>query len=198
VLDGKGNLWLTISGKSQLGRMNIRTGEMQIVSTRTPDANPYGITVNSQGVPFATLFNTNKLASVDPNTMEVREYTLPNPQTRPRRLAITPDDVVWYTDYARGYLGRYNPKTGEAKEWPSPSGPQSGPYGITAVGNILWYAETGTSKNTVVRFDPQAEKFQSWVIPSGKGMPRVMSYDQSGNVWFVQSHSNALARVAVK
>jgi len=25
-----------------------------------------------------------------------------------------------------------------------------------------------------------------------------MSYDASGNVWFVQSHSNALARVEVK
>jgi virginiamycin B lyase len=62
----------------------------------------------------------------------------------------------------------------------------------------LWYGESGTSKNTVVRFDPQTEKFQTWVIPSGKGVPRVMSSDQSGNVWFVQSHSNALARVEVK
>ena len=198
VLDGKGNIWLTVSGKSHLGKLDMRTGEMRLVSTRTPDANPYGITVNSQCVPFATLFNTNKLASVDPSTMEVREYTLPNPKTRPRRLAITPDDVVWYTDYARGYLGRFDPKTGATKEWASPSGPESGPYGITAVGSILWYAETGTSKNTVVRFDPRSEKFQTWVIPSGKGMPRVMSYDASGNVWFVQSHSNALARVEVK
>jgi len=198
VLDGKGNLWLTISGESQLGKMNLATGEIKVVSTRTPKANPYGIAVNSQGVPFATLFNTNKLASVDPNTMEVREYTLPNPQTRPRRIAITPDDVIWYTDYPRGYLGRYDPKTGAAKESPSPSGPLSGPYGIMAIGNVLWYAGSGTSKNTVVRFDPQTEKFQTWVIPSGKGVPRVISSDQRGNVWFVQSHSNALARVEVK
>ena len=197
VLDGRGNLWLTISGESHVGRMNLQTREIRVVSTLTPRANPYGIAIDSRGVPWVTLFNTNKLASIDPVTMEVREYELPNPETRPRRIAITPDDAIWYTDFGRGYLGRYDPNTGETEEWPSPSGPQAGPYGITAVGNVLWYAESRTSKNNVVRFDPATEMFQTWVIPSGRGVPRVISSDQDGNPWFVQSHSNTLARVEV-
>jgi len=45
--------------------------------------------------------------------------------------------------------------------------PQSQPYGIVAVNDVIWYSETGVAPNTVVRFDPKTEKFQNWKIPSG-------------------------------
>src|SRR6266705_224498 len=76
----------------------------------------------------------------------------------PRRIAITSDDVLWYGDYSRGYLGSYDPKTGKAREWKSPAGIDSAPYGITAVGDVVWYSESGASPNTLVRFDPKTEK----------------------------------------
>ena len=108
------------------------------------------------------------MGSVDPVTMEIREYVLPDLAARPRRIAITPDDVLWYTHYPRGYLGQLDPKTGAVREWPSPSGPQSQPYGIAAVGHIVWYSESAVRPNTLVRFDTQTETFQTWVIPSGR------------------------------
>ena len=37
---------------------------------------------------------------------------------------------------ARGSLGS-DPATGEVQEWPSPGGPDSQPYGIAAVGNLV-------------------------------------------------------------
>ena len=197
VLDGKGNIWMTVSGKSHLAKLVIRTGEIKMVSTKTPNANPYGIAVNSQGVPFVTLFNTNKLASVDPATMEVREYTLPNPETRPRRIAITPDDMVWYTDYARGYLGRLNPKTGEVKEWRSPSGDKSAPYGISVIKGVIWYSESEASPNTVVRFDPKSEKFQSWAIPGGGNIVRNTSATRDGGFVLANSLTNEVTLVRV-
>jgi hypothetical protein len=70
---------------------------------------------------------------------------------------MTSDDIVWYADFSRGYLGRLDPATGKVAEWPSPSGPQSQPYGISAIDNVLWYSESGTSPNTVVRFDPKRD-----------------------------------------
>ena len=100
--------------------------------------------------------------------MEIREYVLPDLAARPRRIANTPDDVLWYTHYPRGYLGQLDPKTGAVREWPSPSGPQSQPYGIAAVGHIVWYSESAVRPNTLVRFDTQTETFQTWVIPSGR------------------------------
>src|SRR5207245_1943398 len=85
-----------------------------------------------------------------------KEYTLPDGGARPRRLAFTSDDVIWYSDNVRGYLGRLDPATGQAKEWLSPGGPQSEPYGISVIKDVVWYSESGTTPNTVVRFDPSS------------------------------------------
>ena len=77
-------------------------------------------------------------------------------------------------------------------------GSRSEPYGITAVKNILWYSESGVKPNTVVRFDPATEKFQTWVIPSGGGVVRNMMADRDGNLWLACSGVNGIAEVAVK
>jgi virginiamycin B lyase len=159
---------------------------------------PYGIAVNSGGVPVFAEFGSNKLASIDPATMTIHEYTLPNPESRPRRIAITPDDAIWYTDYAGGHLGRFDPKTGNASEWPSPGGVNSGPYGITVVKDVLWYSESGVSPNTLVRFDPKTEKFQTWEIPSGGGVVRNMMATQDGNLVLACSGVDRIALVDVQ
>jgi virginiamycin B lyase len=95
---------------------------------------------------------------VDPGSLEIREYSLPDAASRPRRIAMTSDDIVWYADFSRAYLGRLDPATGKVAEWPSPSGPQSQPYGIFAINNVLWYSESGTSPNTVVRCSPKQRR----------------------------------------
>ena len=137
--------------------------------------------------------------SIQP-TFEIREYPLPHADAMPRRLALTADDVVWYTDYGRGTLGRLDPKTGKATEWPTPSGagPDSQPYAITTVGNIVWYVESGVSPNMLVRFDPATEKFQSWPIPSGGGVVRHMVAAPDGTLWMACSGVDRIARVEVK
>ena len=66
------------------------------------------------------------------------------------------------------------------------------------MGNIVWYAETGMKQNTVVRFDPATEKFQSWLIPSGGGIVRNMMPAKDGNVWLACSGVKTLALVEVK
>ena len=42
---------------------------------RTPTANtyPYGIQVNSKGVPWYVDFNGNRVGSIDPMTLEIRD-----------------------------------------------------------------------------------------------------------------------------
>jgi len=144
------------------------------------------------------LFGTNKVASLDPSTMAVKEYPLPHAESRPRRIAISSDDMIWYADYSRGYLGRLNAKTGEVKEWPSPSGPDSQPYGIAVSKGAIWYNESGPRPNTLVRFDPGSEKFQSWTIPSGGNVVRNMMPRKDGNLVLACSGANRVALVAIK
>jgi virginiamycin B lyase len=142
-------------------------------------------------------FGTNKIARVDPKTLEIREYTLPDAATRPRRLTITRDDMVWYADYSRGYLGRLDPASGQVKEWQSPSGPKSAPYGISEIKGIIWYSESEAFPNTVVRFDPKTEKFQSWAIPGGGNIVRNTDVTRDGGFVLANSLTNEVTLVRV-
>lgn len=128
----------------------------------------------------------------------LREYSLPNAKTTARRMAITADDAVWYADFSLGRIGRLDPKTGAIKEWPSPGGPQSQPYGMQALGGVVWYSEGGVSPNTLVRFDPRTEQFQTWVIPSGGGVVRDIKATPEGNLIFAGSAVNHVDLIRVK
>ncbi len=197
IFDQKGILWFTMQS-GHVGRLDPATGEIKVIATPSQNTYPYGIQINSKGVPWYVDFRGNRVASVDPVAMTIKEYTLPNADARPRRIALTPDDVVWYTDFERGYLGRFDPKTGAVKEFASPGGRQSQPYGIASIGNMIWYSESSVRPNTLVRFDPRTEKFQTWVIPSGGGVVRNMMRTADGNLVMACSGVNRVAYVEIK
>jgi len=198
IFDQKGTLFFTVQTSDYVGRLLPKTGEIKVVPVPTPKANPYGMVVTSKGIPYFVEWMANKVTSINPDTMELHEYVLPNEGTRPRRVAITPDDVLYYSDYFRGYLGRFDTKTGATAEWPSPGGPDSRPYAIAFINGVVWYVESNTKPNEVVRFDPKTEKFQTWPIPSGGGVVRNMMKTPDGNMWLACSGVNKIAFVQVK
>ncbi len=198
IFDKNGILWFTMQNLNRIGRLDPQSGEIKLLTPPTANSRPYGMALNSKGTIFFVEFGTNQVGSIDPKTMEFREYRLPDAASRPRRLAITSDDIVWYSDYSRGYLGRLDPSTGGVTEWKSPSGPKSEPYGISAINDIIWYSESGSTPNTVVRFDPKTEKFQSWAIPGGGNIVRNTSVTRDGNFLLANSLMNDVTLVAIK
>jgi len=198
AFDQSGILWFTVQNANLVGRLDPETGDIKLKAPPTAKARPYGIQVTSRGVPVIVEFGTNKIMTVDPATMDMKEYVLPDPGARPRRLALDQNDVVWYADFAHGFLGRLDLATGAVKEWPSPSGPKSEPYGIVFTRGALWYNESGAKPNTVVRFDPQTEKFQSWAIPGGGDIVRNMSVAPDGNPVLANSLTNEVGLVEIK
>jgi len=198
IFDRKGILWFTLQNSNMVGRLNPATHEIKLVTLPTPDADPYGIDINSQGVPFVAYNGSYKVASLDPVTMAVREYPLPDQKSRVRRVAITSDDMVWIADAGLGQLGRLNPKTGEIKSWQSPSGADTAPYGITVVNDIVWYNESRRRPDALVRFDPKTERFQSWAVPSGVGTIRMLRPTADGNNLLIhQTSTNRIGLVTI-
>jgi len=195
VFDTLGLLWFTVQAGNFVGRLNPRTGTITLKRSPTDDSKPYGIAVNSKGIPFFCEFGTNKIGRIDRETMQITEYTLPK-GARPRRLAIAGDDLIYYTDYRRGYLGRLDPKTGRVDEWRSPGGNDSRPYGlaITPDGTV-WYSESGVTPNTIVHFYPKTGRFLKWDVPSGGGVIRNMAATQGGDVYIACSGVNKVGIV---
>jgi virginiamycin B lyase len=198
IFDQKGILWFTVQGGNFVGRLDPQTGAIGLKRSPTPSSRPYGIVVNPRGIPFFSEFGTNKLASINPETMEITEYLLPE-GARPRRLAVGSGDMVYYTDFARGYLGRLDPGERRIEEWASPGGKDSHPYGIAATPDgVLWYSESGTKPNTIVRFDPRSRAFTGWPIPSGGGVVRHMVAAPGGNLYIACSGVNKVGVVKVE
>jgi len=196
-----GRLFFTVQAGNFIGTLDPKApnGAIKLIESPTVNSRPYGVRLDSKGVPFFDEFNSNKIGSADPKTLVVREYTLPNPAARPRRIAIGKDDTVWYGDYARGYLGHLDPKTGKVEEFASPGGPDSKPYAIDVTSDgAIWYVETGDdAKNVLVRFNPETKKFLTWPIPSGGGTVRNMEIDKKGDIWLACSGVGKIARVRV-
>src|ERR1700690_1707070 len=90
IFDKKGTLWFTVQAGGFVGSLDPATGLIRLKQPPTPRSLPYGIAINSKGIPFFCEFGTNKLASISPDTMKITEYELPK-GARPRRLTITGD-----------------------------------------------------------------------------------------------------------
>jgi virginiamycin B lyase len=196
--DQNGILWFTAQNANVMGRLDPKTGDIKIIKSLTPNSRPYGLQISSKGVPVVALFGTNKIATIDPDSLAVKEYTLPDRGARPRRLALANDDTVYYADFARGYLGRLDLRSGAVKEWQSPSGPQSQPYGIAFTKGAVYYNESNAKPNTMVRFDPATEKFQTWVIPGGGDIVRNVDVTRDGNVVTANSLVNQIGLLELR
>ena len=61
--------------------------------------------------------------------------------------------------------------------------------------DVIWYSEAGVAPNTMVRFDPKTEKFQTWKIPSGGGVVRNVSLTKDGNIAIACSGVNRVGLV---
>lgn len=198
AFDQSGILWFTVQQANMIGRLDPSTGAIKLLTSPTPKSRPYGIQINAQGIPVLVEFGTNKIATIDPKTLAIKEYPLPDAAARPRRLAIGPDGMIWYSDFARGFIGKLDLATGAVKEWPSPSGPKSEPYGMVFSKGAVWYNESGAKPNTIVRFDPSTEKFQSWAIPGGGDIVRNMDVTPDGNPVMANSLTNQVGEVVIK
>jgi virginiamycin B lyase len=201
IHDADGDFWFSVQGGNFIGHFDKETGETQLVEApeveggRSRSSRPYGIKMDSQNRPWATLFNTNVIAMVDPESMELVQYELPE-GARPRRLVIDSNDIIWYVDYARGYLGRLDPETGDVREWANPSGSESRPYGVAIDdADRVWYVETGVQPNMFVGFDTRTEEIISVTpVTSGGGSIRHMYYDGNTNTIWFGSDANTIGR----
>jgi virginiamycin B lyase len=187
VFDGHGILWFTVQGGNMVGRLDPKTGKIELKEVPTQAALPYGIQINSKGVPIFCELGANKMASIDPQTLAIKEYPLPE-GVRPRRLAIAPDDTVYFTDYKSGHLGMVSTSTGSVKLYNSPGGVESNPYGIAITPDgMVWYSESGVHPNTIVQFNPKTQAFASAKIPSGGGVVRNMAATSDGRLYIACS-----------
>ena len=79
-------------------------------------------------------------------------------------------------------------------EWDKPDSPGCA---LAVIDDVIWYNESAMRPDTLVRFDPATEEFQSWAIPSGAGIIRNMWVTEAGDLLIHQSSSNRFGLVTI-
>ena len=179
IFDKNGILWFTLQSSNMVGRLNPKTGEIKLATAPTPRSIPTAWSSIRRARRFVQ-FGVNKVASIDPNTMAIKEYPLPNPvapaptRDHQRRCDLVRGLLAWLSwPFRSEDWRREGMASRRAAALPA--------YGITALNDVIWYSESAVRPNTLVRFDPKTEKFQTWAIPSGGGVVRNMMATTDGN-----------------
>ncbi|MEA2990572.1 MAG: virginiamycin lyase [Alphaproteobacteria bacterium] len=199
LFDKNGILWFSAQNSGVMGRLDPKTGDIKLFTpVGAAGQQPYALRFLSDGrQPWYSYFGSNKIATIDPDTFALKEFTLPDAKTRIRRMDVTSDDMIWFGDWSNGKLVRFNPRDGSTKEWPGPGGQLSQPYGLVVIDDVIWYCESNLRPNTLVRFDPKTEKFQTWEMPDGGGIVRHMMKTRDGNIAMALSGISKIGLVEI-
>jgi virginiamycin B lyase len=195
VFGPDGALWFTAQDSNLIGRLDIATGRMQEYGLPTQDAHPYGIVAADDGALWFCELTGHKLGRVDPTGGGITEYAPPESGVDPRRL-VAVSGAIYFTDFGGGRLGRLTLADKKFKFWNSPSGSDSEPYGIAtdSMGKI-WYEESASAANKLVRFDPAVEIFRTYPMPAANSSVRNIARDAKGRLWMPLSLANKIAVV---
>jgi virginiamycin B lyase len=195
VIGPNGAVWFTAQNANVIGELDIETGKIAEYSVPTQDAHPYGIVLADDGGLWFCELSGGKLGRVNPEDGSITEYMPSEKGTHPRRL-VAVKGAIYFTDSGGGRLGRLTLADKKFKLWNSPSGSDSEPYGIAAdsVGKI-WYEESASSANKLVRFDPSVEVFRTYPMPAPNSSVRNMARDAKGRLWLPLSLANKIAVV---
>jgi len=187
VLDEDGNAWFT-GQRGYLGKLDRKTGKV----TEIPmSGGPYGLAIDKQGRIWVCRMGANALGIYDPKTGKSEELRTAS-GSRPRRIAAAPDGTLWVTYYGNGMLAKVDPAAMKVlKEYPMPAGARAGPYAVAVDGaGRVWANEIDT--DTVALFDPKAEKFRVFPLPSSGAGIRKAIVDGEGRYWYMGSHNGKL------
>jgi virginiamycin B lyase len=196
VFGPDGALWFTAQNSNVIGRLDIETGKIAEYGVPTQDAHPYGIVSASDGALWFCELSGGKLGRVNPaGGGGISEYAPPVTGVEPRRL-VAVGGAIYFTDSRGGRLGRITLADKKFKMWDSPSGNHSEPYGIAADSSgKIWYEESGSGANNLVRFDPAVEVFRTFPMPAPNSSVRNMARDAKGRLWLPLSLANKVAVV---
>ena len=164
-----------------------------------PDADakdPHTPIFDAKGRLWFSVQGGNKIGRIDPSTGEVRLVDSLTPKSRPYGVKLDSKGVPYVVLFGTNKVARLDPETMQIREYALPEGARPRRMEITA-DDAVWYSESNVKPNTLVRFDPKTEKFQTWTIPSGGGVIRHM-HVRGREIGIACSGVNAVGIVAVR
>lgn len=195
AVSADGTVWYTAQRSGHLGRLDPKTGKVELVPLG-PGAAPHGVIIGPDGAPWVTEGGQNAIARVDPETHAVKLWKLPESRGYVNLNTATFDNKgrIWFTGQ-NGVYGVLDPKSGDMKVWDAPRG--RGPYGIaTAPDGTVYYASLAGSH--IARIDGETGAATVIEPPTPRQGARRVWADSKGNIWVSEWNSGKVSRYEPK
>jgi cysteine-rich repeat protein len=203
--DAQGRIWFTLTKSNHVAVFDPATEQFTYHRLPAADGAEVGLPIPvaygcdvapDQSVWFSQLFG-ERIGRFVPATGELKAWR--PPFLGPRRLHAGRDGIVWVPGYASGVLGRFDPALERWKVYDLPTGlpgpPGFGnsetPYSLNAnrLNGEVWV--TGSNSDTLLRFEPPAERFTVFPLPTQSSFTREIEFDPDNNVWTCTSNEPA-------
>lgn len=187
VFDLDGILWFTGAGGS-IGRLDPAEGQVETYpAPRGPG--PYGIAVTPSNEVWFVSLQGSYLGRVDRSTGEVTVVEPPTANAGTRRVWSDSTGRLWVSYWNAGMLAVYDPVSDSWREWDLPGGNNQGYSLYVDETDAVWITDFG--QNSVVRFDPATETFESFVSDRPNAAVRQM-LGRPGEAWGAESGTDRL------
>jgi virginiamycin B lyase len=160
TFDPRGVLWFT-GQNGYIGRLDPAVGVVQ--QWEVPRGRgPYGIATAPDGIVYFASLAGSYLGRINGDDGSVTVIDPPTPNAGVRRVWPDSQGRLWVAEYNVGQVGVYDPATGQWAEWKLP-GDRARAYAVYVdQRDKVWLTDTGN--DTVVRFDPVTEAFETVAI----------------------------------
>ncbi len=192
TFDSNGRLWFTGQG-GVYGYLDPATGQMEVFDAPL-GRGPYGIASTPGGQVYYASLAGSYIARIDIQTGTAHVIEPPTPDQGARRVWSDSRGRIWVSEWNAGQVAVYEPSNGRWKEWRLP-GQSPSTYAVYVDDqDIVWLSDFGG--NALVRFDPAAEEFLAFPLPSTPGNVRQI-LGRPGEVWGAESAADKLVVVRV-
>jgi virginiamycin B lyase len=178
TFDKNGVVWFT--GQSgYYGMADPKTGKVQVWNA-PKGRGPYGIATTPSGEVWFSSLAGNYIAKIDVKTGALEVVDSPTPGAGARRVWSDSKNRLWVSLWNSGEVGLYDPASKSWKKWKLP-GTSPLAYSVYVdETDAVWLTDFGS--NTIVRFDPKTEKFQSF---PGRNVRQMLG--RPGEAWAPES-----------
>lgn len=152
---------------------------------------PYGIDIAPDGGVWFSQLNEHRIGRMDPETHEIEMIETPFPA--PRRLRFDSQGKLWIPSFSGSRIARFDPETREFREWDLPTEPHGSemPYALNVDRrtDTVWIC--GTASDSLISFEPAAERWRIYPLPTRVTYTREIDFDAEGRVWTSNSNGPA-------
>jgi streptogramin lyase len=117
ISDSQNNVYFTVFGKENIGRIDGKTGKVSIYPTPSQNSAPRRGMIDADGRIWFGENRANRIGMFDTHTQSFKEWQAPTPESWPYDATADKNGEVWSGGEFSDRVLRLNPKNGEITEY---------------------------------------------------------------------------------